>query len=103
MNGLTLEAIEGHLWRRDNVTEYERANGIYTDKVELSFSGDGIRFYKVHKTDGSSTLTIVYQAGINSRYWFYWVISKSQAIAMSEVFPGLYKAVDEFNKEVKSI
>ena len=67
--GQPLDTVLFLLRQPNNVTEFEKQNGIHCIGVELLEKYSDIHFYSVLKSDNTKTLTIVFRTGVNSDSW----------------------------------
>ncbi len=79
------------------LTQYEHANGITCTGHAILLDTPDIITILQHKSDNSSTLKIIFSAGLNNKSWFVWVPTKAQMDLWDDV--GLqYWTIDTKNK-----
>lgn len=77
--GLTLEQIKFILNNKNNRTKYEIEQNIYNEGAELIKESDGIQIWGLKKSDKTTTLVVVYRAGLqtpSNNDWFFLVYNK---------------------------
>lgn len=83
----------------DHPTNYERERGIQRKEHEIMLDHADLKMVLIHKSDGSSTLSIFFRVGKNTDGWLSWVITEQQAELMIKEFPEIYKHLQEHNSD----
>lgn len=97
---LTLEQVEALIRRQGNQTIYEQARGIFRESTVIVHQSNNLRIYQHIKSDQTLSLQIVFRVGKFSQYWLIWTILDDQAQDMINVFPQIFDAVNEHNRQI---
>lgn len=98
--------IAGRKWTAEDVlkiynsqTQYEKDHDITAGEwTPLQVGSPDVKFYVSYRSDRSMSLLLIHRQGLTDN-WVGWLVNESQAAAMKNIFPGLYKFVNEYNEK----
>lgn len=101
--------ISGRKWTVQDVlniyrdpTQYEKGLGITAGEWQRLWDSGDVKFYVCYKSDRTMSLLIIHRQGLTDN-WVGWLINETQALAMQQAFPEVYKFVNEYNERTRKL
>ena len=99
MRGPSLSTVRE--WLTRSCTQYERRRGITCLSVDPILMHHDIQFYRLRKSDGTTSLALVFRTGVTVDSWIIWNITASQAEVLIHNFPEIYRSINERNRRAR--
>jgi len=94
------DSVLYHVGRRDNVTHYERENGISNTGFEIVKESEDVVFFKLSKSDGTFSLKVAMRVDKIKNDWFLLDLSENQIAALTGDLKRIYDDVRDHNGKI---